>query len=200
MRGKRKHFPSAFSLLFLLIYEINLYNCEHFFVYSQPNYWYLGLFKKCKFKENMHSVIAIKSQTIIKMMVFEKQYHSHCQCSSSPIALFLLRGGDRPPCPYCFLASEHLHKLSKGSTLFETMHFYFWKIFFPLPFWFLEHSHFLTEKKRDTKMQTEWQRYRRIKEDLKRWKYYQFIRDDLVLSYLFVIPIILKSNEIASKG
>ena len=72
---------------------------------SQPNYWYLGLFKNCKLKENMHSVIVIKSQTIIKMMVFEKQYHSHCQSSSSPIALFLLRGGDRPPCPYCFLAS-----------------------------------------------------------------------------------------------
>ena len=74
---------------------------------SQPNYWYLGLFKNCKLNENIHSVIVIKSQTIIKMMVFEKQYHSHCQSSSSPIALFLLRGGDRPPCPYCFLASEY---------------------------------------------------------------------------------------------
>ena len=72
---------------------------------SQPNYWHQGLFKNCKLKENMHSDIVIKSQTIIKMMVFEKQYHTLCQSSSSPIALFLLRGGDRPPCPYCFLAS-----------------------------------------------------------------------------------------------
>ena len=39
---------------------------------SQPNYWYLGLFKNCKLKEHMHSVIVIKSQTIIKMMVFWK--------------------------------------------------------------------------------------------------------------------------------
>ena len=75
---------------------------------SQPNYWHQGLFKNCNLKENMHSVIVIKSQTIIKMMVFEKQYHSLCQSSSSPIALFLLKGDDRPPCPYCFLASAEL--------------------------------------------------------------------------------------------
>ena len=41
---------------------------------SQPNYWYLGLFKNCKLNENMPSVIVIKSQTIKKMKVFEKQY------------------------------------------------------------------------------------------------------------------------------
>ena len=113
-------FPAAFSLSFLLIYEINLCNCEcpftcmtlygtpskknlcetllrfegqksaltcaqnfHWWTFltrikqvlnSQPNYWYLGLFKNCKLNENMHSVIVIKSQTIKKMKVFEKQY------------------------------------------------------------------------------------------------------------------------------
>ena len=49
--------------------------------------------------------LSLKARQLQRWCFYGIQYNSHCLSFSSWIALFLLRRrGNRPPCPYCFLA------------------------------------------------------------------------------------------------